>query len=216
MKTAVKTIALALLLSLLPRVGFTQTQAPHLTLSAEETRQLNTFFSNFSEALMEPFTRDNQDDKNLIDFAILHNYINNYARFERGRAEHQVKIKASYIDETTRRFFGKTIPHPQPDPDRGIEYHEGWYHCTDASGEAYYFSQVASLSDQGKGLYTATIKVYVAGSGWTGDVHGTEADWKKADPEDVPQVAEVMQATLRKITDQGKSRYILLDYVKMD
>lgn len=211
-----KTTAITVLLIFLSNFAFTKPHPPKLTLSAEETRQLNTFFSNFSEVLMQPFVLNQLDHKAIIEFAILHNYINNYNRFERGKTEHQVKIKTSYIDETTERFFGKTIPHPQPVPDRSIEFHDGWYHCTDASGEAYFFSQIASFSEQGKGLYSAKVKVFLAGSGWTGDVHGTEADWEKADPDDVPQVAEVMQATLRKITDQGKKRYIILEYLKVD
>ena len=64
-------------------------------------------------------------------------------------------------------------------------------------------------------MYTAAVNVYYAGSGWTGNVHGTEKEWKKFSPDDVPQLANVMQATLQKVTEKGKSRYILIDYIKV-
>jgi len=64
-------------------------------------------------------------------------------------------------------------------------------------------------------MYTAIVNVYSAGSGWTGDVHGTEKEWGKASPDDVPQISQVMKATLKKVTEKGKSRYILIDYLKV-
>jgi hypothetical protein len=94
-------------------------------------------------------------------------------------------------------------------------YKDGWYYTTDASGEAYYFSQIVSLYDKGNDEYVATVNVYTAGSGWTGNIHADAKEWKKASPDDVPELSEVMRCTLQKVKEKGKSRYILVDYIKV-
>ncbi|PKL15629.1 MAG: hypothetical protein CVV49_20415, partial [Spirochaetae bacterium HGW-Spirochaetae-5] len=152
-------------------------------------------------------------DEAIVQFCITHNYINNYRFFVKGGEEYQVKIKASFIDNTALKFFGRKIVKHQAAGEIG--YKDGWYFTTDASGEAYFFSQIVSLYDNGKSMYTATVNVYVAGSGWTGNIHGDEKEWKKASPDDVPEISEVMKCTLQKVKENGKSRYILVDYIKV-
>ncbi len=193
---------------------FAQTQGKEVKLTPEEKKDLNTFFSNFSEVFVEPFEKDKITDKDLILFSVLHNYKNNEKRFVKGGKEYQVKIKASYIDETVMKYFGKKIMKHQSVDDNGIEYRDGWYSTTDASGEEYVFSQITSLYDNGS-IFTAAVNVYSASSGWTGDTHANETIWKKAVPDDVPQVTEKMKATLKKVTENGKSRYILIDYTRV-
>ena len=51
-----------------------------------------------------------------------------------------MKIKASYIDETVMKYFGKKITKHQSIDDSGIEYKDGWYYTTDATGEEYDFA----------------------------------------------------------------------------
>jgi hypothetical protein len=194
---------------------FAQTSGKEVKLTPTDRKQLNTFFSNFSEVFVEPFEKDKIIDKELIQFSISHNYKNNEKLFVKGGKEYQVKIKASKIDDSVYKFFGKKITKHQSIDDRGIEYRDGWYCTTDASGEEYYFSQIVTLKDNGNSMFTATVNVYSAGSGWTGNVHGTEKEWKKASPDDVPQLTEIMKANLRKVTGKGKNRYILIDYIKV-
>jgi len=196
-------------------LSFAETNGKDVKLTPAEKKQLNTYFSNFSEVFLEPFAKDKITDKSLIAFSVSHNYRNNEKLFVKGGEEYQVKIKASYIDDSVNRFFGKKITKHQSIDDSGIVYRDGWYYTTDASGEEYSFSQIAGLSDNGNSMYTAIVNVYSADSGWTGNVHGTESEWKKSSPDDVPQLAEVMKATLRKVAEKGKSRYILIDYVRV-
>lgn len=191
------------------------TAGKELKLSAKERKELNTFFSNFSEVFVEPFTRDSIKDSDLIRFSVSHNYINNIKLFSKGGKEYQVKISASNVDASVMKFFGRKITKHQSVDDDGIEYRDGWYYKTDASGEELSFSQVASLSDEGNGTYTAIVNVYIAGSGWTGDINADEKTWKKESPDDVPVLTWVMKATLRKVTEKGKSRYILVEYIKI-
>ena len=196
-------------------VAFAQKAPGEVKLKPAEKKILNTFFSNFSEAMIEPFEKDSLSDRALIQFCIIHNYINNYKFFVKGGEEYQVKIKASYIDSSAEKFFGRKIIRHQSVGE--IEYKNGWYYNTDASGEEYSFSQIVSLYDNGNNLYTATVNVYSAGSGWTGNVHGDEKEWKKNSPDDIPVISEVMKATLQKVKEKqnGKSRYILIDYQKV-
>jgi len=190
-----------------------QSAPKEVKLKPAEKKLLNTFFSNFSEVFVEPFEKDEISDSALIQFAVSHNYRNNYKFFVKGGEEYQVKIKASYLDESVNKFFGRKIVKHHPVGE--IDYRDGWYYTTDASGEEFSFSQIATLVDNGSSMYTATVNVYSAGSGWTGNVNGTDAEWKKASPDDFPQLSEVMTATLQKITEKGKSRYILIDYLKL-
>lgn len=207
--------AAVILLFIFTGAAFAETPGKEVKLSVSEKKQLNIFFSNFSEVFLEPFAKDKITDKALIAFSVSHNYRNNEKLFVKGGKEYQVKIKASYIDDTVMKFFGKKISKHQSVNDADAEYRDGWYYKTEASGEEYDFSQVVSLHDNGDGIFTATVNVFSAGSGWTGNVHGNEKEWKKASPEDVPQITQVMKATLKKVTEKGKGRYILMEYIKV-
>jgi len=210
-----KIIVPLLMLFFITGISFAANPGKELKLTPKEKKELNTFFSNFSEVFVEPFAKDKISDIKLIEFSIYHNYRNNEKRFTKGGKEYQVKIKASYIDETVMKFFGKKITKHQSIADSGIDYKDGWYYTTDASGEEFDFSQIASLYDNGGNIFTATVNVYSASSGWVGDTHANENVWKKASPDDVPQITDKMKATLQKVTEKGKSRYILIDYTRV-
>jgi len=215
MKKSIIKSGICIIVTLMTMAVFSQTPVNEVKLSPAEKKQLNTFFSNFSEVFVEPFEKDKISDIKLIEFSIYHNYKNNEKRFVKGGKEYQVKIKASYIDETVTKFFGKKIFKHQSIDGSGIDYKDGWYYTTDATGEEYDFSQIVSLVDNGGNMFTAIVNVFSAGSGWVGDVHATEKEWRNADTDDVPQVTGKMKATLQKVTEKGKIRYILIDYVKM-
>ncbi len=182
-----------------------------VALTPAEKKALNTFFSNFSEVAVKPFRGGELSDKDYIDFGVFHNFINNNARFVRKDGEGRVKIRASYVDESVNRYFGKKIKKHQPAD--SIDFRDGWYSISWAAGEAVSFSQVTGWHDNGNGTFTATLDVYVAGSGWTGNPHGTMKDWEKDG--DVPDRASRMKAVVKKVTENGKSRYVLIEYLKV-
>ncbi|HEY5534473.1 MAG TPA: hypothetical protein VIL99_06020 [Ignavibacteria bacterium] len=130
-----------------------------VTLSADEQKKLNTFFSNFSEAYLEPFTSGNITDDELIKFGILHNYNNNFRLFEKA-GENELKIKDALISKSIEKYFGKTFSAHKSTKD--YKYKNGYYFIPNADGEAYTFSQVTSLSDIGGDRYIAYINVYTA------------------------------------------------------
>jgi len=195
-------------------VVFAQNGSKEVKLSQSDKKLMNTFFSNFSEVSMEPFTRESLTDTNMIRFGVFHNYRNNEIFFVKTGKDNLLKIKANYIDESVKKFFGKSITKHQSIGD--IEYKNGWYYITESSGEAFIFSQVVKLSDNGNKMFTAIVNIYSAGSGWTGNVHGTDAEWEKGSEDDIPEIIEVMKATLQKVVEKGKSRYILIEYTRME
>lgn len=207
-------IVFTLLLVLSAGTAFTEENCREIQLAPSEKKLIDTFFSNFSEVFLKPFDKEGITDSEMIQFGVMHNYRNNGKRFIKGEKGYQVKIKASFVDESVEKFFGRKIGKHQPVDN--IDYKDGWYFITEASGEIFSFSQLAGLCDNGKGLYTATVNIYTAGSGWTGDVHGTAKEWGMASSDDVPELSEVMTATLHKLTEKGRSRYILVDYVKAE
>ncbi len=178
-----------------------------VNLNIEDKKTLNTFFSNFSETDLKSFTLDKgPSNEELIRFGVMHNYINKFSKFEK-LDEYNVKIKKELVDETSKKYFGKTIlNHKAID---GIKFSKGFYSIPLADGEAYTFSQIDQLFDIGEQKYRAEVTVYTASSGWTGDSHADPATYGKE--LDGPKVAYKVKAVILK-NEIGK--YTLLEYVR--
>lgn len=189
----------------------TVTAQEEIKLSQAEKNELNKYFSYFSEIYMNPFNIDAIADKDMIFFAIYHNYRHNSKIFKLSADGLKAKIKDNYIDETAMKFFGKTIgKHFASD---GIAYKNNYYEIEQSGGEAFVFSQVDKFIDNGNGNFTANVNVFTASSGWTGDVNGTPGDWKKtAEGDDMPVLTGKIKATVKKVNENGNSRYILVEY----
>jgi hypothetical protein len=192
---------------------FAQIAGKEVKLAPADKKALNTFFSNFSEAFVKPFTKAGLADADLIQFGVTHNYTNNKKLFVKAGQENLIKIRTGYIDDAAGKYFGVSVKKHQPV--EGIAYKDGWYFIPEASGEAFVFSQVVNLYDIGNNMYEGSVNVYTASSGWTGNVHGSQKDWKKGPENDAPELSEVMKATIRKIAENGRSRYILVEYSKL-
>ena len=213
MKRLLSYAAIIFITMILINSVYSQNNGKKLLLTQSGIKLMNTFFSNYSEVSIKPFTKETLGDKELINFGVHHNYRNNEKLFVKTGKENQIKIKAAYVDESVMKFFGKKIQKHQSIDD--VEYHSGWYFITESSGEVFIFSQIVNLYDNGNNIFTAAVNVYTAGSGWIGNVHGTEEEWKKSGEDDIPELTAVMNARLQKLTEKGKSRYILLEYSKI-
>ena len=168
--------------------------------TSPERKKLNTFFSNFSEAYVESFTQETLTEKNLLDFALIHSYINNPKSLIRFPDNLNVGVPAKLVDRATERYFGRTISRHEQDV----------YKMPLASGEAYTFSQINRVVPLGANRFQAEGFIYQTGSGGTPDPHGTPAEWVKAG-EDVDQVGR-FSAVIKKVGSGGNMRYILLEY----
>ncbi len=178
-----------------------------MVLNVTEQKALNIFFSNFAEANIESFTQSNGiDDAALINFAILHNYINCHSKFEQ-EGDYDVKIKKSYLEETAKKYFGKAIVNHKSV--EGAKYSNGYYIIPQSDGEAYTFAQVEKFYDIGNSKFTADVNVYTAYSGWVGDPHAKPSTWGKGD--DTPSLSFKVKAIVSKNTN---GKYVLLEYIK--
>jgi hypothetical protein len=189
-------IFLMLLCLFLPSLVMAQSE---INLNAVEKKQLNTFFSNFSEANVKSFKINSLTQEALLNFALDHIYKNADKSLKRSTDRSAAIIPAALVDQTTEKYFGQKIQ----------KHEKSEYLVPLASGEAYTFSQITRLLAAGKDLCQAEGVIYMAGSGGTPDPHGTPEAWKKAG-EEVEQTGKF--SALIKKEKTGKERYILLEY----
>lgn len=192
---------IVLLLTLLSFSSLALAQS-EVKLDPAARKQLNTYFSNFSEAYVESFQQGAVSDEALLAFAKRHNYINNFKLLKRSPDGQHVLLPSAMVDRSTERYFGRKI----------AKHAQAAYPILLADGEAYVFSQVDRLTDIGNGQYRAEGSIYSTGSGETLDPHGTPDQWKKAGAE----VERLFRFTaLIQKAKTGQGRYILLEYQVM-
>jgi hypothetical protein len=181
------------------------------TMDAALKKNLDVFFSNFSEANVKSFEKDKIDASSLISFGVKHIIINNdkLIQYNAGN-KNEGYIKTADVDTMTSYYFGKKVTQHKTVDAYTLE--NGLYKIQMASGETYTFSQIDKLYDLGSNKYKAEVSIYTASSGFTGDAHGTMSDWK-ASGEDVPVLSNKVTSTIEKISENGTDRYILIDYI---
>ena len=139
----------------------------------KELKAMGVFVSNFIEqGIMEVVTEEMaQPDKypDLVRFGILHNYINNFksrieANKENAREHGDVRIRASWVEESVLKYFGLKIK-----ADKSVEqvyppYHfDGtFFHFQAADGEATWHARVKKASSPQKGVWEISGEVYNA------------------------------------------------------
>ncbi|MDR3563453.1 MAG: hypothetical protein P4N59_18735 [Negativicutes bacterium] len=174
-----------------------------VNLTPASRKELNTFFSNFAEVGLKPFADHQLPQSSLIDFGIMHIVLNNR------QVIHNGKLPSAEVDNACVKYFGfKPKAHQST---QSFQYANGVYTVPAASGESIRFAQIESLTDKGNGSFAAVVNVFVASSGFTGNPHGTAADWKASG--EVPKLVEKINATITK-TNDGTNRWLLNEYVK--
>lgn len=177
----------------LPLLAFAQSD---IKLEPIQKKKLNTFFSNFSEANLKSFKQDSLSDADLLEFGLSHNFINNEKSLRKSRDGNSAIITSAQVDKATERYFGMKL----------TEHKSKTYTLPMASGEAYTFSQIKSLSRLDGEKYLAKGVIYTTSSGGTPNPHSTPEAWKKQGEE-----VELSGNFSAKIQAVGE-RYILLEY----
>jgi hypothetical protein len=181
---------------LLPCWATAQTE---IKLNPVQKKQLDTFFSNFSETNLHSFKQNSLSQEALLNFALAHIYKNDYKSIKHSKHGNSAIIPAALVDKVTEKYFGRKLKtHPKAE-----------YPVPEASGEAYVFSQINRLMGAGQDLFKAEGVIYMTGSGGTPEPHGTPAAWKKAG-EEVEQIGN-FSALIKKATTRN-NRYLLLEY----
>ncbi len=185
--------------------------AKEVELPSEERVILNDFFSFFSMVYLKPFTKGTLSDHEMIRFAVYHNYRNNDKVFLPSADGLKARISTTYIDETTLRFFGKKVAKPQSVDD--IVFKNGFYEIDQAGGEAFSFSQLSNFTDNGDSTFTAYLNIYTASSGWSGNTNATPEEWIRSDGDEKPDLTGNMKATVKRVEEDGLSRFVLIEYI---
>jgi hypothetical protein len=184
-----------------------------IRLSSAERRKFNTFFSNFSEAIVPPFSRKSgPKNQDLIRFGVFHNWINHLDLWKKTEDGAFSRIPARYIEESIDKFFGiKKVRHQAVDD--SITYRDGYYYFPNADGEAITFSQMSRFRKGArKDEFIAEVQVYRGPNGWEGDSQAPPSTWKDSGG-GKPEVTERRKATIRKVTEKGVTRYVLVEYL---
>jgi hypothetical protein len=143
-----------------PKLTTIADQQP-IQLSEEQRRELNTFFSNFSEASVGPFANGQISDDELIRFGLLHIIKNRNVAELMSMRDQYGGIPLEEVDYATNKYFDKVVS-----SHRSIPYHEfvsGHYMLFKLGGDGLWFSQIQSLYDNKDGTYTAIVDVYSSG-----------------------------------------------------
>jgi hypothetical protein len=184
-----------------------------VTLSDTKIKNLNAYFTCFSEIYLPEFSKGNITDSILIQFGVYYNYRNHFSAFKQIAEGSKASISEIQVADSAFKFFGIKISKHQSIDE--IEYNNKKYIIVNSDGEAYRFSQLRELSDIGGGLYSAIIEIYSASSGFTGDVNASPETWKtNTDEAEIPASEGKMKAIIRKTTKNGDNKYVLLEYLK--
>lgn len=185
-----------------------------LAMSQDLKKQLDTFFSNFSEVNMPPFYQGKIPNETLILFGIDHNVKNNH-KLIKNLKDGSGSLSQKYVEQSVKKYFGDVlIKHGTIG---NYHYSKGIYIFPLGDGEPWQFSQITKLVDIGNQCFIANIKVYWAPNAFDGDTHASESVWKSDPDEEMrPSLDKMMIAKIKKITENKKSRYILLEYLPVN
>ena len=179
---------------------------PAVSLNRAEGTKLNTFLSNFSEAGLRDYDPQNTPEEELIAFAILHNLVNNPKLFR--PVGDQVALPAAKVDATLQKYLGRRVRHRSL-PNWGITYDGSRYLRSDTDRDACpHFSQVVTLLSEGNGVFVAYANIHESPEeDATRECYVPRAYWPKGFR--APVVGS-LRAVIRTVTENGKTRYILL------
>ncbi|MFD3157276.1 hypothetical protein ACFIJ5_10510 [Haloimpatiens sp. FM7330] len=188
-------------------------------------RKINIFMSNFAEVPFDmSFKEDNISDRQLILFGFWHYYRNHgmkepYFQFEKPYC----KISKKYIEQAVKKYYNiskinhQTIP---IDKNYSYEYKNRYYYFMPAEGECPIdYSVVYRIDNIGQNKYYIYAKEYHGSENTTKlplnyDYYGLNYDKAEKIYKDEMDVytVKMVKAKVEKIKENGKERYILLEY----
>jgi hypothetical protein len=183
-----------------------------VTLLKAEKIKLDTFFSNFAEIPIDKFGENALKDEMLLNFGIHHNWINNRKLFKIDGGS--ATISEKYVSDSIVKYFGKDVNAPHSIRSK-FGYKAGSYRIPCADGETFRFAQLDRMYSMGNDIYLCHVNTCHASSGFAGDVHKSIAELNK-DKDDANHVSadEKIVAKIKKVTQSGTTRYVLLSYEK--
>jgi len=170
-----------------------------IKLNGAEIKNLNIFFSNFSEAHVTSFDENSLNDDILLKFGIRHVYINKFSILKDSHDNLLKVVPMGLIDAATEKYFGKKV----------LSNRKKEYLTPVADSDSNVFSRITSLHDNQNGTYTAYGVIYSGVSALLRDPYEPSTDLDKANDEfsaDADFVAVIKKSEI------NKTRYIILKY----
>lgn len=190
-----------------------------LTLTDEEQYIINIFLSNFSEQHFPSYDSSNVSDDTLVQFAYLHNVINNNDALEIDHNTYDASFTLDTINTTLDRYLGKSISPEEGDTfATHYRYSSGRIYCPMASGASYgIMTVVDTLTDLGDGTLRADFVVYSIDELNTGGNKITDKSVYYYTKEDVENNAQFIyeyegNAILKRKNYAGVNTYELITY----
>ena len=132
------------------------------SMSKAEHKALNTFFSNFSEVGLDNFNIADYRVNQVVNFALWHDYRNNFKRFSAADSTNSgyLKISADYVMGNLDKYLGILNIDLSSYSDTLNYYRNGYFYLMGADGAPLRWSQVTSFVNNADGTITARIDVY--------------------------------------------------------
>jgi hypothetical protein len=189
--------------------------ANEVNLDLAAKKKLNVFLSNFTEVWLKPYSEGNISDQELINFAVMHDYINNLNKFTGGQ-DGYLYLSKNRVSSTIKRFFGISFTRHRAGD---IEYTNGNYRLMPADGEQRPWAQVTRMIDNGNSNFTVYFEKFTE-QDFPGfneqvelvDIYSPKENWRQ-DWRDIK--GQPMKATVKKILEGNTYRYELVDYSEL-
>ena len=175
-------------------------------MNEEERNRLDTFFSNFAEVFLPEFTLDAPENSALIDFGVRHTYLNRDYAVKRLQ-EDKLAVGLEEVQQVVRKYFGRSV---RACSTSQYTYKNGYFYLTPGAGD-FVFAQILYWTEGQNGIWQGKVAVYGAGSGFTGNVHGTSAEWEKTDSESMPELSAIYRVKAS-VSPEDANRFILREY----
>ncbi|HEX9060334.1 MAG TPA: hypothetical protein VF941_09150 [Clostridia bacterium] len=173
--------------------------------NSEDKRKVNIFLSSISEALTHDFNADAASDRELISFAVYHNYLNNKYSIETDPQDNIVKISENYIEASVLSYFNLRIKKHQSVGE--YSYKNGYY--TFPSGASISFLpvfQMTKIVPKSDNTYLVYGNIYSIDDLYKDDPYAPIENLSKY------KTLKKAQALIQNIEDGESQRYILLKY----
>lgn len=180
-----------------------------MNLDSKLQREVNIFLSNFTEVYLDDFFDNNPiSNISLVDFAVMHNEINNPKTVRKDG--YRGYINKSYIERSVKKFFGLSLKHESTEYNLydGKEYS---FYLNNVNLNYLPFAVVFEMTDNLNGTYTVLFEEVYGKSNYNYELSQSKLrEIQNKDSEVYTQ--NIKKAVIGTHVFEGKTTYKLLEY----
>lgn len=182
-------------------------------LSAEAQKEINLFLSNFTEVFFPDF-EEKPSDEILINFAVRHNFINNFDAFEHSKSNSgEGFLNKSVVERSIDRFFDLDVQHQKTEI---YDFDGSKYIIQFASGAPAHMAVVQEMYDNNDGSYTVYFDEVFSHEFLDYSLTPRELEEEISNHPDRTEIIDSKKAIVERHEFEGKSIYKLLKYVTVE